>query len=117
MLDQLTSMRVFVKAADFGSFTAAGVSLGITSQMVGRHIATLEDRLGTPLLQRTTRRQSLTETGRHFYERCRVVLAEADAAYSLAETSAGQRPARAAAGAGDRTQPHRPVRRCRRRGL
>ncbi len=90
MLDRLTSMRVFAKAADLGSFTAAGVALGITSQMVGKHVSALEAKLGTPLLQRTTRRQSLTEMGQNFYERCRVILAEADAAYALAENSAGQ---------------------------
>ena len=90
MLDRLTSMAVFVKAADLGSFTAAGVALGLTSQMVGKHVSALEERLGTPLLRRTTRRQSLTETGRRFYERCRVVLAEADAAYALEEVAAAE---------------------------
>ena len=90
MLDRLTSMRVFVKAADVGSFTAAGVALGMTSQMVGKHVSALEAKLGTPLLRRTTRRQSLTETGQHFYERCRVILAEIDAAYALAEDFAEQ---------------------------
>ena len=90
MLDRLTSMAAFVKAADLGSFTAAGVALGLTSQMVGKHVAALEAMLGTPLLQRTTRRQNLTETGRRFYERCRVILAEADAAYALAEIAAAE---------------------------
>ena len=87
MLDRLTSMRVFVKAADAGSFTAAGATLGLTSQMVGKHVSALEAKLGTPLLQRSTRRQSLTELGQQFYERCRSILAEADAAYALAENS------------------------------
>ena len=87
MLDRLTSMRVFVKAAELGSFTAAGVTLGLTSQMVGKHVAALEAKLGTPLLQRTTRRQSLTEMGQHFYERCRVILGEVEEAYALAENS------------------------------
>ncbi len=87
MLDRLTSMGVFVKAADLGSFTAAGVALGLTSQMVGKHVADLEEKLGTPLLRRTTRRQSLTETGARFYERCRVILAEAEAAYAIEETA------------------------------
>ena len=87
MLDRLTSMRVFVKAADAGSFTAAGATLGITSQMVGKHVSDLEAKLGTPLIQRTTRRQSLTEIGQQFCERCRVILAETDAAYALAENS------------------------------
>ncbi len=90
MLDRLTSMGVFVKACDLGSFTAAGVALGLTSQMVGKHVAALEERMGTPLLQRTTRRQSLTETGRQFYERCRVILAEADAAYALEEVASAE---------------------------
>ncbi len=85
MLDRLTSMAVFVKAADTGSFTAAGVALGLTSQMVGKHVVALEQRVGASLLQRTTRRQSLTETGLRFYERCRVILAEAEAAYALEE--------------------------------
>ncbi len=90
MLDQLTSMRVFAKVADVGSFTAAGVALGMTSQMVGKHVSGLEDKLGTPLILRTTRRQSLTETGRHFHERCRVILAETEAAYALAEDCTDQ---------------------------
>ena len=90
MLDRLTSMRVFAKAVELGSFTAAGIALGITSQMVGKHVSALEARLGTPLLQRTTRRQGLTETGQHFYERCRIILAETEAAYALAESSSSQ---------------------------
>ena len=85
MLYRLTSMAVFVSAADLGSFTATGKALGLTSQMVGKHVGQLEARLGAPLQQRTTRRQSLTEVGRLFYKRCRVVLAEAEAADTLVE--------------------------------
>ena len=44
--------------------------------MVGKHVRFLEDRIGVRLLNRTTRRQSLTDFGRAYYERCRVVLAE-----------------------------------------
>jgi DNA-binding transcriptional LysR family regulator len=84
MMDRLTSMAVFVKAADLGSFTAAGAALGLSSQMVGKHVGFLEDRLGAQLLHRSTRRQSLTAIGRTFYERCRVVLAEAEAAEATA---------------------------------
>ncbi len=87
MMDRLTSMAVFVKAADLGSFTAAGTALGLSSQMVGKHVSFLEDRLGTQLLQRSTRRQSLTAIGRTFYERCRVVLAEVEAAEATARES------------------------------
>ena len=60
--------------------------------MVGKHVAALELQVGAALLQRTTRRQSLTETGQHFYDRCRVILAEANSAYALEEvTSAAPR--------------------------
>ena len=63
MLDRLTSMAVFVRAAEAGSFAAVAESLGMTPQMVAKHIAALERQLGTRLIQRTTRRQSLTEFG------------------------------------------------------
>jgi DNA-binding transcriptional LysR family regulator len=85
MLDRLTGMAAFVKAAELGSFTAAGAVLGMSSQMVGKHVTALEQRLGAPLLTRTTRRQSLTDVGQLFYERCRTVLAEAEAAETLVE--------------------------------
>ncbi|MFG1425969.1 LysR family transcriptional regulator [Roseixanthobacter glucoisosaccharinicivorans] len=87
MMDRLTSMAVFVKAADLGSFTAAGTALGISSQMVGKHVSFLEERLGAQLLQRSTRRQSLTAIGQTFYESCRVVLDEVEAAEATARES------------------------------
>jgi DNA-binding transcriptional LysR family regulator len=84
MLDRLTSMAVFVRAADLGSFTAAAAALGMSAQMVAKHVVFLEDRLGARLLNRTTRKQSLTEFGRAYQERCRIVLAEAEAADAMA---------------------------------
>ncbi|WP_145579829.1 LysR family transcriptional regulator [Yersinia vastinensis] len=83
-MDRLQSMAVFIKVVDCGSFARASEHLDISSQMVGKHVAFLEDRLGTQLLNRTTRKQSLTEIGALFYERCKVVLAEAEAAESIA---------------------------------
>lgn len=83
-MDRLASMAVFVKAADLGSFAAAAAALDMSGPMVGKHVRFLEDRLGVRLINRTTRRQSLTEFGRAYYERCRIVLAEADAADALA---------------------------------
>ncbi len=77
-------MAVFVKAVDLGSFAAAAAALELSGPMVGKHVRFLEERLGVRLLHRTTRRQSLTEFGRAYYERCRVILAEADAADALA---------------------------------
>ncbi len=82
-MDRLASMGVFVKAADLGSFTAAAAALGISSQMVGKHVSFLEQRLGAQLLQRTTRQQSLTTIGEAFYERCRAIIADAEAAELL----------------------------------
>jgi DNA-binding transcriptional LysR family regulator len=83
-MDRLASMEVFVKAVDLGSFSAAADALDLSAPMVGKHVRFLEARLGVRLLNRTTRRQSLTEFGRAYYERCRLILAEADAADALA---------------------------------
>ncbi|MDR6449134.1 DNA-binding transcriptional LysR family regulator [Paraburkholderia terricola] len=85
MMDRLTSMAVFVKTADSGSFAAAALAFGISSQMAGKHVSTLEERVGARLINRTTRRQSLTEIGRIFYERCKALLADAEAAEAVAQ--------------------------------
>lgn len=84
-MDRLTSMAVFVRAAELGSFAAAARSLGLSSPMIGKHVRFLEERIGAQLLNRTTRRQGLTEVGRAYYERCKLVLAEAEAADALAQ--------------------------------
>lgn len=65
-MDRLTSMAVFVKAVDVGSFAAAADALEMSGPMVGKHVRFLEERLGVRLLNRTTRRQSLTETGQAY---------------------------------------------------
>src|ERR1700682_5922121 len=83
-MDRLMSMAVFVKAAETGSFATAAAALGLSSQMVGKHIRFLEERYGMRLINRTTRRQSLTEAGNAFYERSKAVLVEAEAAEPLA---------------------------------
>lgn len=83
-------MAVFVKAVDLGSFAAAANALDISGPMVGKHVRFLEERLGVRLINRTTRRQSLTDIGRDYYERCRAVLAEAEAADALAADELSQ---------------------------
>ncbi|MCC8967763.1 LysR family transcriptional regulator, partial [Bradyrhizobium sp. Pear76] len=83
-MDRLTSMAVFLRAVDLGSFAAAAEALEMSGPMVGKHVRFLEDRLGVRLLHRTTRRQSLTEFGQAYYDRCRAVLTEAEAADALA---------------------------------
>jgi DNA-binding transcriptional LysR family regulator len=83
-------MAVFVKATDLGSFAAAAEATGMSPQMVAKHVVFLEDRLGTALLHRTTRRQSLTDVGRAYYDRCRQLLAEVEAAESVAQDMRSQ---------------------------
>lgn len=82
-MDRLTGMLAFARAAELGSLTAAAAAIGISPQMVGKHVTALEERLGAQLLRRTTRRQRLTDVGQAFYERCRVILAETEAAEAL----------------------------------
>lgn len=91
-MDRLLSMSVFAKAVELGSFSAAGEAMHMSSQLVGKHVQTLEQHLGVRLLNRTTRRQHLTEIGASYYERVKVILAEVEGAESLAaETRATPR--------------------------
>ncbi|MFM0091687.1 LysR family transcriptional regulator [Paraburkholderia sediminicola] len=73
-MNQLQSMRVFVKVADLGSFVRAAGALDLSTAVVTRHVADLEARLGSRLLNRTTRRLSLTESGTTYLERVRHIL-------------------------------------------
>lgn len=75
-------MTVFVAIVDAGSFVGAADALGMSKAAVSRHIVALESRLGVRLLQRTTRRLSLTEEGQIFYQRAREVLNAMDEAES-----------------------------------
>ena len=69
-------MTVFVRAVETESFSGAARRLGLAKSVVSRRIASLEDRLGTSLFHRTTRRLSLTETGHAYYERARNILTD-----------------------------------------
>ncbi len=84
-MDRFLSMSIFVHAADKRSFTAAADAFGISATMVGKHVRSLEERLGAKLLNRTTRRQSLTEVGRIYYERCKQLLADVELADACAD--------------------------------
>jgi len=86
-MDRLLSMSVFAKAVESGSFSAAGEALRMSSQLVGRHVQTLEQHLGVRLINRTTRRQHLTEAGFAFYEWVKNILAEVEAAEGMAAVS------------------------------
>lgn len=87
MLDRLTSMAVFVRTAEAGSFAAVAEPLGMSPQMVAKHVAALERHLGTRLIRRTTRRQSLTEFGRLYYDRCQAILTDVEAIERMAQAT------------------------------
>lgn len=75
--DPLEGMNVFAAVVDAESFTGAARALRLSKGAVSLQIQKLEDRLGVRLLNRTTRRLSLTDEGRAFYEHCRRILDEA----------------------------------------
>ena len=88
-MDRFQSMSVFAKSVETGSFSAAADALNLSSQAVGKHVQALEAHLGVRLLNRTTRRQHLTEAGEAFYERVKIILAEVAAAEGVAAQSLG----------------------------
>jgi DNA-binding transcriptional LysR family regulator len=79
-VDKVRQMASFVAVVEAGSFVAAAEATGLSKAAISRHIGDLEHRLGVRLLQRTTRRLSLTAEGRTFHERAKDLLAEIDAA-------------------------------------
>ena len=84
-MDRVAAMQSFVRNVERGSFAAAAAGTGLSATMVGNHVRFLEARLGARLLHRTTRRQSLAELGRAYYERCRGILLEIEAAEAFAD--------------------------------
>ena len=84
-MDRMTSMATFVKVVESGGFSAAARALSMSPSMVTAHVQSLEERLGVRLLNRSTRRVSLTEVGHAYYERCLQILADADDADQIAQ--------------------------------
>src|SRR5215471_10119284 len=84
-MDRMTSMATFVKVVESGGFSAAARTLSMSPSMVTAHVQSLEERLGVRLLNRSTRRVSLTEVGHAYYEGCLQILAEADDADQIAQ--------------------------------
>lgn len=81
-MDKTQEMATFVAVVEAGSFVAAADALGLSKAAVSRHVGELERRLGTRLLQRTTRRLSLTDDGQRFHARAKELLAAIDEAES-----------------------------------
>src|SRR3569832_2512884 len=79
-MDRLDSMRLFVRVAELGSFSAVAQQMNVARSVVTRQVAALEAHLGTKLLARSTRRLSLTSAGATYLEKCRELLGLVDAA-------------------------------------
>ncbi len=79
-MDRMAEMVVFTQVVEAESFSAAARRLGLSKSSVSKHVAQLEDRLRAQLLRRSTRRLSLTEVGRAFYERCAQIVREVEEA-------------------------------------
>jgi len=88
-MDRLTLMATFVKAVELGSFSAVADELNLSPQMVGKQVKMLEQHLGVSLLNRTTRKQSITDFGRTLYQRAKLILADMDAAEEMAAVTRG----------------------------
>ena len=86
-MDLFQAMTVYVKVVEAGSMTAAAQQCEMSTTMVGNHLRALEQRLGVRLLNRTTRRQRLTEFGSAYYQRCLEVLGLVEDSERLAEQS------------------------------
>lgn len=79
-MDTLRNMRIFVRVVELGSFTRAAANETMTTAQVSRALTDLETRLRTRLLNRTTRRMSLTEAGERYLQNCRRILADIEQA-------------------------------------
>lgn len=91
-MGRLEDMEIFARVVEAESFTGAAERLGLAKSLVSRRLNRLEERLGTRLIARTTRRLALTEAGRAFYERARRLLEEtAEAEATAMATAVGLR--------------------------
>src|SRR5215207_2637517 len=79
-MQDLNDMLYFAEVVDKGGFAAAGRALGIPKSRLSRRVAELESRLGLRLLQRTTRKLSLTEAGELYHRHCVAMREDAEAA-------------------------------------
>ncbi len=84
-MDKLRGMETFIAVVECGSFTGAASRLGLSAVMVGKYIAQLETQLATRLLERNTRRQSLTDAGRVYFDEAKRVMEQVSIAESAVE--------------------------------
>jgi len=77
-MDKLHNMTIFVEVVNAQSFTAAADKIGLSRAQISKSVMQLEKHLNSRLLNRTTRRISLTEIGRLYYERCKIILSDVE---------------------------------------
>jgi DNA-binding transcriptional LysR family regulator len=83
LMQDLNDLRFFVEVVEQGGFAAAARKLGMPRSRLSRRIGLLEERLGVRLVQRSTRRFSITEIGQEYYRHCMAMMVEADAAQEV----------------------------------
>ena len=86
-MDRFEEMNTFIKVVETGSLSATANKLDIAKSAVSRRLAELESRLGVQLLNRTTRRLNLTDSGRQFYDHCLRILSELNEAEQTVSSS------------------------------
>jgi len=89
-MDRFTTLQLFVRVVETGSFSKAAGDLGLTQPTVTKHVSTIERQLGVRLLNRNSRGISLTEIGALYFERCKIVLRELEAAESIVGQRQGE---------------------------
>ena len=83
-MDRIQSIKVFIRVVDLGSFSKAASEMGIGQSAVTKQVAQLEAKLGSRLLHRSTHGVSVTEIGRIYYEKCKLIAHHVDEAESVA---------------------------------
>jgi DNA-binding transcriptional LysR family regulator len=83
-MQDLNDLQFFAAVVEHGGFAPAGRALGMQKSRLSRRVLALEERLGVRLLNRSSRRFSVTEIGREFHERCLAMLVEAEGAEQIA---------------------------------
>jgi DNA-binding transcriptional LysR family regulator len=88
-MDRITGVQLYIRIVETGSFSKASADLGITQPTATKHVAALEAKLGARLLNRNTRGVSATEVGALYYEKCKAIQREIEAADNLASLLQG----------------------------
>lgn len=89
-MDKLTSMKVFVYVVEQGSFRSAANHFNLSATMISKHVHHLETSLNSQLIHRTTRKQSLTDSGQLYYRECKRIFEDISNAENLIQTLENQ---------------------------